>query len=166
MKRLWMSLMLFVLFFGLVVPAHAELINRGGGMIYSTDMNVTWLQNANAAAGSIYDDGISTTDGKMSWDNAVAWAGNLVYGGYDDWRIASFDPDNPDARTNPTLLHEMGYLSYDELGNPGNAGNDLQNTWPFINLPPDENQEPWYWSGTEGTVDPVNTAWRFDFWCG
>ena len=161
-----MSLMLFVLFFGLVVPAHAELINRGGGMIYSTDMNVTWLRNANAAAGSIYDDGSSTTDGKMSWANAVAWAENLVWGGYDDWRLASFDPDNPDARANATLLHEMGYLNYVELGNPTDGGGGPIDAGPFINLPPDVNYEPWYWSGTEGTADPVNTAWRFDFGCG
>ncbi len=160
MKETFTFLITLLLIFGLTISAHATLQNRGGGMIYSTDLDVTWLQDANYARTSGYDD-----DGLMTWDEANAWAMNLSYGGYEDWRLPSFDPDHPDARDNPTLLHEMGYLSYDELENPGNGGGDLVNVGPFINLLPDpENYvEPWYWSGTEY---PPNTAWRFDFECG
>ncbi len=142
---------------------HATLIDRGGGMIYSTDLDVTWLQDANYVRTSGYD-----SDGLMTWDEASAWAAGLKFGGYDDWRLPTFDPANPNARTNPSPLHEMGYLSYGELGNPGMGGADLVNVGPFINLLPDAANyvEPWYWSGTQGSVNPAGTAWRFDFGCG
>ena len=148
--------MTLMLIFGLAISTHATLINRGGGMIYSTDLNITWLQNANYPLTSGYD-----ADGFMTWNEAMTWAANLSYGGYEDWRLPTFDPDNPNARTDPTLLHEMGYLNYAELGNNGG----LINTDPFINLLPDplDYIEPWYWSGTES--DPEH-AWRFSFECG
>src|SRR3989344_3407437 len=44
---------------------------------YDTALNITWLANANAGAGSIYDNGTSTTDGRMTWANARAWAISL-----------------------------------------------------------------------------------------
>ena len=165
MGRISVFLMTMMLFLGLAISTHATLIDLGGGMIYSTDLDITWLQDANYAQTSNYD-----ADGLMTWDEAMAWVNSLSYGGYDNWRLPTFDPENPDARVNPTLLHEMGYLSYAELGNPGMGSNDLQNTGPFINLMPDENNwiEPWYWSGTEGPLTPEGeaTAWRFDFECG
>lgn len=160
MKNLFLLLVAMLILFGAVTGAHAILIDRGGGMIYSTDLDVTWLQDANYAKTSGYDE-----DGMMTWDAAHAWVSNLSYGGYQDWRLPTFDPDNPDARTNPTLLHEMGYLSYVELNNPGNGSDDLQNAGPFINLMPDQNNNvgPWFWSGTETSP---NNAWRFCFECG
>ena len=50
----------------------AALVNNGGGLIYDSDLNITWLQNANFGAGSAFDDetytgGTSTTDGLMTW---------------------------------------------------------------------------------------------------
>ena len=30
--------------------AHATLMNNGGGLIYDSDLNITWLQDANYAA--------------------------------------------------------------------------------------------------------------------
>ena len=64
--------------------AQAALVDRGGGLIYDTTLNITWLQNANAAAGSIYDDGWSNTDGRTSFANAQAFAASFSY----------FDPAN------------------------------------------------------------------------
>ena len=66
--------------FVLAVPAaHAALVDRGGGLIYDTTLNITWLQNANGAAGTIYDDGWSGADGRMSFANAQAWVSQFVY---------------------------------------------------------------------------------------
>ncbi len=62
--------------------AQATLIDRGNGMLYDTVLDITWLQDANYAKTSGYD-----SDGLMTWEEAVAWADNLVYGGYDDWRL-------------------------------------------------------------------------------
>ena len=64
--------------------AQAALVDRGGGMIYDTDLSITWLQDANLAKTSGYD-----ADGRMSWVAANQWAANLIYGGYADWRLAS-----------------------------------------------------------------------------
>lgn len=68
-------------------PAHAALYDRGNGMIYDSSQNITWLQDANYANTS----GYTTTNfaGRMTWDQATAWADQLVYGGYDDWRLPS-----------------------------------------------------------------------------
>ncbi len=80
---------------GLASSANASLINRGGGLIYDSDRNITWLSNANYGAGSAYDDGISNTDGRMTWASADAWAASLTYFDsvrgvtYDDWRLPS-----------------------------------------------------------------------------
>ena len=53
---------------------HAELIDRGNGLIYDSDQDLTWMQNAGAFSGG-------------SWDAAMAWAENLEFGGFDDWRL-------------------------------------------------------------------------------
>lgn len=66
-----------VLFCG---TAQAALIDRGGGLFYDTDLNVTWLQNANV-------------NGLMSWQDANTWAADLGYYDsvrnvtYSDWRL-------------------------------------------------------------------------------
>lgn len=57
--------------------AQAALIDRGGGLIYGTVWNVTWLQNWNQAVGSSYDILVPAT-GRMTWTTARAWADNLV----------------------------------------------------------------------------------------
>jgi hypothetical protein len=122
-----------VMIFGLTTLAQAGLVNHGNGLIYDTDLNITWLQDANYAKTSNYD-----VDGGMNWDTAVAWADQLVYGGYSDWRL----PTTPyvDGYENKS---EMGHLYYDELRNmPGTAG--FTNHGPFNNL-----EAAHYWTGTE-----------------
>jgi len=83
----------------IAVPAHATLIDRGGGLLYDDVLNITWLQDANYARTSGYD-----ADGRMNWNNAKSWAANLVYGGYDDWRL----PTMIDSGTPGCLLTNSG----------------------------------------------------------
>ncbi|MBN8762875.1 MAG: DUF1566 domain-containing protein [Thiobacillus sp.] len=66
--------------------ASATLIDRGNGMIYDSNQNLTWLQDANYAKTSGYN-----SDGLMSWDEAMTWVSNLTYGGYDDWRLPNLE---------------------------------------------------------------------------
>jgi hypothetical protein len=66
------------------ISANAALYDRGNGMIYDSAQNITWMQDANYAQTSGYD-----VDGRMTWHDAVSWADGLVYGGLDDWRLAS-----------------------------------------------------------------------------
>ena len=75
--------------------ANAELFDRGNGLIYDSEQDITWLQDANYAQTSGYD-----SDGKMSVSNATLWAENLVYAGIDDWRLPTTsrynDPSCPE----------------------------------------------------------------------
>lgn len=130
----------------------AALIDRGQGLIFDSDRNITWLQDANAGAGSVYDDGFSNTDGFMTWASAVAWAQDLSYGGYDDWRLpATVVPDNTCATPQPAFGvnctgSELGHMYYTELG--GTVQNPIgphapPGPGPFLNL-----QGDGYWSGT------------------
>lgn len=127
----------------------AALIDRGGGLIYDTVFDVTWLQNANPAAGSIYDDGWNPNDGRMSFENAKAWVAEFSYYDpirgvtYSDWRLPQgFDmgaPGGPDGPvpwfSNPgcdwhwvgtdcgwnmaPMSAELVHLFYVDLGNLG-----------------------------------------------
>ena len=82
--------------------AQAGLIDRGGGLIYDSTLNITWLQDANYAKTSGYD-----ADGRMTWSAANTWAANLVYGGYGDWRLATLNPS--DTSCNNTFNPGGGY---------------------------------------------------------
>lgn len=78
---------------GAAPVAQAALIDRGGGLIYDTVLDITWLQDANYARTTGYD-----TDGRMDWSVAKTWAANLSY--YDsvrgvywnDWRLPTLSP--------------------------------------------------------------------------
>ena len=64
---------------------------NGDGVVdafYDTALNVTWLADANAAAGTIYDSSVfsTATDGQMTWLDAKAWAANLSVYGLTGWR--------------------------------------------------------------------------------
>ena len=65
----------------------AALIDRGNGLIYDNVLNVTWMQDV-ALSGTLGGAGI------FNWSGAKAWANQLVYGGYDDWRLPTLTPVN------------------------------------------------------------------------
>lgn len=139
--------------------AQAALVDRGNGMVYDTDRNITWLANGSlfktqfdADPGVVADviahvptvsNGRTThalisddfrSNGLLTWWGAMAWAENLQYGGFSDWRLpTSMQPDAgcTGQNRNANLSYgygctgsELGHLFYDELG--GIAGNDLQ----------------------------------------
>jgi hypothetical protein len=152
------------------VVAIATLIDRGGGLIYDDVLKITWLQDANYGAGSIYDDGADTTDGKMSWDNAVAWADQLDYGGFDNWRLPQTSPVNgisfnyvwgedgshdrgfnisaPGSAYPGSTGSEMAYMYYTNLGNLGYHAIDNTNPQPGWDL-----KNTGYFSIPLGTFD-------------
>lgn len=108
---------------------------------YDTTLDITWLANANAGAGSAFDDGFSTTDGGMTWANANAWAAALDVNGITGWRLPTTTPINGtsfntafsnNATTDTgtadadgwvdgsgTPVSEMGHMFYVTLGNLG-----------------------------------------------
>jgi hypothetical protein len=140
---------------GLVTSANAAFESRlGGQAFYDTDLDITWLTNANAGAGSIFDDGSNTGDGRMSWTNANDWAVSLDINGITGWRLADMDVNGDDivvdcatATATDCLDNEYGYHFY-------NNGIHSSNTGPFSNV-----QTTNYWSRNESS----SNAWLFDF---
>lgn len=122
--------------------AQAALIDRGGGMIYDTELNITWLADANYAKTS----GFSTfANGRMSFDMANAWVESLVYGGFDDWRLPkTLVPDPSCGSGHPVFTSlaqglgcsgsEMGHLHYKTFGATVNLRGGLQGQEELANL--------------------------------
>ena len=178
MKSLKSALLAVVVLSLTTTTASATLIDRGGGLIYDTVLDVTWLQDANYGAGSGYDDGF----GRMTWASAMYWAADLDYFDsvrgvtWSDWRLPTLSPvdgiafdysDSNDGTSDEGYAlqgvgwgttHELGHLYYVSLNNerdvfstmPGNYG-------PFLNV-----QEFIYWEDRiyEG---PFVTDWAWYF---
>jgi hypothetical protein len=174
----------------LATPAQASLLGRdvdgnvvtssdaGAVFLYDTTLNITWLRDANAGAGSSYDNGHNTTDGLMTWKNANDWANDLVFGGYSDWRLPTLNvlDTTCDRHFNPgdgfpeyyygirCTGGELSHLFVADLGNKANQSvlNQTGDTTDQIaNLALFSNVKPYvYWSGTEYAPDTVD-AWYF-----
>ncbi|MBI4684347.1 MAG: hypothetical protein HY755_04010 [Nitrospirae bacterium] len=155
MKKMIAFLIPIIIGCGIAVSVQATMIDRGGGLVFDTDLNVTWLQDLNYAITSGYD-----ADGKMSWDQANTWAGNLVVGGYDDWRLPTFDPDN----TRPLVA-----ISSNEIGSllmvlsDGWTHSGYEETTPFFNFTANDSTWEWYWTGL---MADASSAWRYSLDCG
>jgi len=118
--------------------AQSALINRGGGMIYDTTANITWLADMNYAVTSGYAaSGVAPgsmgeiyTDGRMGWAAAKSWADNLVYGGFSDWRL-------PNAKELGSLVEiACTYPAINDVRFPGSLGA----VWTSSNLVVDLSQ--------------------------
>jgi hypothetical protein len=137
--------LLVVLIFA--VDAHAVLLDRGHGLIYDDDLNITWLHDA----GYVY---------AKTWGGALTWVDNLVYEGYDDWRLPKTLYPDPSCQYGYNCTgSEMGHLFYNEFG-----GTQYQYISTISD--PDVNlfinfQNNYYWSSTEATY--ANGAWAFFF---
>lgn len=154
--------------------ASAALYDRGNGMIYDDVLNITWLQDANYASTSNYNNGQN-----LNWTEANNWADQLLYRGYDDWRLPSANVMNADSPCSAddgscdigfnNATGELGHMFYNNLGNQsynditGRGG--LRNTSftdsvdgdtvSFLNV-----QYGGYWYGEE--YNPLAIwAWRF-----
>ena len=147
---------------------------------YDVSLDITWLTDANAGAGSNFDNGNSAVDGKMTWASATSWATGFQIYGITGWRLPTvIDTANPgcdfaysgtDCGFNVDLgsgeLANMFYSTlgnkayYDVAGNPGQPGWGLVNTGPFANL-----QSFSYWTDT-AYAGATGQAWHFDFILG
>ncbi len=163
---------ILVLTLGIATTANAGLIDRGNGMIYDSDLDITWMADANYAQTSGYD-----SDGLMAWAAAMSWADSLSFGGYNDWRLFSSAPDDTDCSRSFTpsgyatqyygyecIENELGHLFYDELEvEEGESILDSSET-DFLDLFSNI-QEGYYWSDTAYAPN-ANAAWSFDTYYG
>ncbi len=128
----WMLMLALVLGFSSTVTA--ALIDRGNGMIYDSDQNLTWLQDASMSDFDAED-----------WHAAMSWVDNLNHGGFSDWRLPSADLTCASfswISANTCTGNELGRL-FVELGAPVDFGSS--SSWgPFNDV-----QYFMYWSNTE-----------------
>jgi hypothetical protein len=174
MKKFSSVVLLFVVL-GWLSTSDAALIDRGTGMIYDTNLGITWLQDADYAQTSGYHH-----NGLMDYYEANAWIGSLSYGGYNDWRLPKTLPVNPpnynysssfngstDISYNITSPNsEMAYMYYvtlknlgyyDRFGNSPQPGWGLTNSGPFINI------QPYVYRSETLATDPNNPGYTFYF---
>ncbi|MER0203473.1 MAG: DUF1566 domain-containing protein [Nitrosomonas sp.] len=137
---------------GLLANANAALETRLGGLaVYDTDIDITWLADANYAKTSGYD-----ADGVLSWPDAKAWAAGLSIEGVTGWRLPAADTSCTGYNCNHS---EMGHLFYDELG--GIAGHSVPSSSFFSNIREYlVSSDYFYWTGTEFAPD---LGWIFFF---
>jgi len=167
------------------VNGHPVPLNSPSAVFfYDSVLNVTWLANMNASAGSAYDDAGDSSDGILTWTSAMRWASALTVGGYSNWRLPRIlDTGTPGCASgeldcgfnSPPQVggnySEFTHLYYVTLGNLGYcsplAGNnctDAQPGWDLVNsatfqIPQSISRWDSYWSST--TVG--NDAWFFNF---
>ena len=125
---------------GLGGTAQAALYDRGGGLIYDSVLNITWLQDANHAVGDLSRPGrianiianvgtvaghtlvaadFDAFTGQMTWWGAVAWADELEYRDvlrgvvWDDWRLPVTRPlDGVNYRIGPNIYDGTSDFGY------------------------------------------------------
>ena len=142
MKKLKLSITLISITLSTSVNAHLQ--SRLGGLAYYDDeADLTWLANANAGAGSVFDDESfiersTATDGKMSWQSASDWSAGLTVNGVGGWRLPrtlqvdtscitpSGLPSSGAALGVNCIGSELGNLFYNVLG--GSAFNSITTT--------------------------------------
>jgi hypothetical protein len=191
MRKILIAVMAMMTMFWLTSPTHANLYDRGGGLIYDDVLNITWLQDANYAKTL----GNSAT-GLMTWVQATTWAANLVYGGYSDWRLPQTLPVNisgynynpsyngstdlgynisaPGSAYPRSTASEMAYMYYINLANKGYYDTSGNGNQPGYNSTPNatfkdgngntvsfQNLQPNYY--WSGTEYSSNYAWIFLF---
>jgi len=114
------------------------LIDRGRGLLYDVERDLTWLQDTNYAKTIGH-----SPDGQMTWDNARRWVARLNYRGITEWRLPT--ARNPDG-SGPCIGDncrdsELGHLVFTAFTRSA-PGTKLVNWQPFSI----------YWSATEASA--------------
>lgn len=163
--------------------SHAALINRGGGMIYDSVLDITWLQDASYMLTS----GAAATQ-FVNKATATNWVDSLVFGGFDDWRLPTMLPGNGTSYDtsfsfngttdrgfhNDGTNNELGHMFYNNLNNisffsPSGVGNQVGSSTFNSSFLDDESGELvsfdniglTYWA--DPSNDPfANTSWGFN----
>ena len=155
----WGATALLVAGLGLAGSASATLVSRGADLVYDDVLNITWTRNASLPGGSL-----------LTWAAANAWAANLSFAGYDDWRLPTIDLNTPtitatncagvSAAACAASGNELGYMFYQNLANvPGSNRTGTQTAVGGEELTGIQRS---YWSSTENPAGST-IAWLFNF---
>jgi hypothetical protein len=127
--------------------ANAEFIDHGGGMIYDTDLKITW-----------YDAPIIP----RPYSEAINWVASLTLCNTvpNSWRF----PSTPGTVVGCTDEGEMGKLYFDELQNK--CYEMLTNSGPFKNNFQAPSGLVAYWANSTGNPPGSGYAWSFNFYLG
>jgi hypothetical protein len=138
--------------------ASALLIDRGPDLVYDDVLNITWTRNANRPGSS-----------NLTWAQANAWAANLSFAGYEDWRLPTINAISSTATATDcgavsaaacvASRNELGYMYYVNLAVV--PGNNKTGTRTAVGGEVLSGIQRDYWSGTE--FPPGNVAWHFNF---
>ena len=146
----------------------AMLIDRGGGLIYDTALDVTWMQDAQYAITSGYN-----AAGRLDWATANQWAAEVEYFDpvrgvvWNDWRLPTTINDPSSLGYDLSgLSSELAFMYYVNLGYAPNYEHDR-----FAPTPTSNNYNPFtnlayrgYWSSTESYS--AGKAWMLHFHFG
>lgn len=157
----WTTVVLVVAI-GQIGTASATLIDRGPNLVFDDVLNITWTRQAG--------DGV-----QRNWDDSVALANNLVFAGFDGWRLpwASVTAGSGPVTSVVNCAtatevacrdNEMGHLFYYDLG--GTFPQDLTGDQTALSGQVLTGIQNRYWSGTRSFVRPsdgVSDIWDFRF---
>ncbi len=111
-----------------------EFQNNGDGTITDEATGLMWLQQDSETA--------------MNWEDALAWAENLSFAGYDDWRL-------PNAKEMQSLLD---YTHAPDATEPSQVGPAIDAVFSIRNIGTEmEPEYPFFWTGTTHLDGPDPT---------
>jgi hypothetical protein len=115
------------------------LIDRGRGLLYDVERDITWLQDANYAKTVR-----RTPDGQLTWNDAMAWVQGLTYRDISGWRLPSaFNADGSGPCEGENCRDsEIGHLFLVAAKRKSPADLSLKNFEPFSI----------YWFSTEASA--------------
>jgi hypothetical protein len=114
------------------------LVDRGRGLLYDVERDLTWLQDTNYAKTTG-----RTADGQMTWDDAKRWVAHLNYRRITGWRLpTAFNQDGSGPCIGDNCREsELGHLVFTAFDRPS-RGLQLLNWQPFSI----------YWTSTEASA--------------
>lgn len=147
--------------FGAAAPAQAALVDRGGGLVYDTERDLTWLTAPALLPGVA-----------LNWLDAAEFASDFVFAGGANWLLPQTpfaDAGCAGAEGFGCIGSQMGHLFHERLGGQpgesvfdttGDSADDVAAVALFPAL-----QSAWFWSW-QLADDGANTAFAFHFGTG
>ena len=132
----------------------SEIIAANGGVIHDTPNVYDTVPNSGVYSLTTAD--FNTSNGRLTWWGAQAWANNLSLGGYTDWTLpttvpAQYGLNQTGSQMGDLFYNQLGGVAWTSITTTHNANYNL-----FSNV-----QNDTYWLSSESAPFPF-IAWVFD----